>query len=118
MNKSTHKGRAVTDVVALLLCMSRGKQAEFYKTAQWVNCREAYLRSVGGLCEKCKAKGLITPAVIVHHKVHITAETVENPDITLSADNLQALCRKCHGEEHGAVKRYDVMPNGEVIVRA
>jgi len=96
--------------------MSRGKQAEFYKTAQWVNCRDAYLRSVGGLCEKCKAKGLITPAVIVHHKVHITPENVDDPTVTLSFDNLMAVCRLHHAELHGNVKRFRVEADGTVTI--
>jgi 5-methylcytosine-specific restriction endonuclease McrA len=94
--------------------MSQGKQAQFYKTAAWVNCREGYLKSVGGLCEKCKAKGIITPATMVHHKIHINAENVDDPSITLSWSNLQALCRLCHAEEHGEIKRYEVGENGEI----
>lgn len=95
--------------------MSRGRQEQFYKTKAWVDCRKAYLKSVGGLCERCLNKGLITPAEIVHHKIHLNAENINEPSITLNADNLEALCRKCHGEAHGSLKRYDVLPDGTVI---
>ena len=97
--------------------MSRGSQAQFYKTAAWVNCRNGYLKSVGGLCEKCKAKGLIVPAEIIHHKIHLNADNINDPSITLNPMNLEALCRQCHGEAHGNVKRFDVLPNGEVVAR-
>ena len=97
--------------------MSKGKQSEFYKTGAWVNCRESYLKSVGGLCERCKAKGLIVPAEIVHHKEHLNVDNITDPTITLNNDNLEALCRKCHGEEHGSPKRFDVLPDGTVLPR-
>ena len=41
----------------------------FYSSRAWRDCRDAYARSVGGLCERCRAKGLITPGTEVHHKV-------------------------------------------------
>lgn len=97
--------------------MSQGRQAEFYSSKQWQECRNAYLRSVGGLCEKCKAKGLIVPAEIVHHKIHLNSENLNDPSISLSFSNLQALCRLHHAEEHGKVKRFDVLPDGTVIPR-
>ena len=97
--------------------MSQGKQAQFYKTSAWVKCRDTYLRSVGGLCEKCKARGLITPAEIVHHKIHLNAGNITDPNITLNPDNLIAVCRTCHAEEHGSMKRFDVLADGTVIPR-
>lgn len=36
--------------------------AWFYSTWAWRNCRALYIKSVGGLCERCLAKGLINPA--------------------------------------------------------
>lgn len=94
--------------------MSKGKQSEFYKTGAWVSCRENYLRSVGGLCERCKAKGLIVPAEIVHHKIYLNSINIYDPSISLNPLNLEALCRKCHGEEHGNKKRYTVKADGTV----
>lgn len=97
--------------------MSRGRQFQFYSSKEWQQCREAYKKSVGGLCEKCKAKGLIVPAEIVHHKIHITADNLDDPSITLSFDNLLCVCAKCHAEEHGVKKRFDVLPDGTVVPR-
>lgn len=92
--------------------------AAFYKSRRWQACRAAYLRSVGGLCERCLRKGLYRPAVIVHHKVYITPETIDNPDITLSWSNLEAVCRECHEDEHrGQDRRYIVKDDGSVIIR-
>lgn len=72
----------------------------FYKSKAWQKTRESYMHSVNGLCENCLRKGLYEPAVIVHHKEHITRTNIENPEVTLSFGNLMAVCRKCHAAEH------------------
>lgn len=72
----------------------------FYTKRIWRNCRASFLKEKGGLCEICLSKGLIVPAVHVHHKIPITPETVNDPRITLNHDNLMALCEECHNEQH------------------
>ena len=90
----------------------------FYKTLQWQNCRDAYMKSVGMMCERCMKNGLMVPAEIVHHKIHLTPKNIDNPDITTNFNNLQAVCRKCHGELHETHhRRYTVMPDGSVVIR-
>lgn len=89
----------------------------FYKGTAWKNCRKAYVKSVGGLCENCLKKGIYKPAEIVHHKIHIDPVNIYNPEVTLNFDNLEALCRNCHAEEHKQKKRYYTdMETGEVII--
>lgn len=89
----------------------------FYHGMAWRRTRKAYKQSVGGLCEVCKAKGLIRPGVIVHHKTWLTRENIKNPDITLNWDNLQLVCRDCHAEIHKDPKRYTIDEMGRVIPR-
>ena len=72
----------------------------FYTTRAWRRCREAVLAEHGGLCELCLAKGLIEPAVHVHHKVHLTPENINDPKVALDSSNLMALCEECHAEQH------------------
>lgn len=72
----------------------------FYISDVWRTCREGFLKSRGGLCERCAAKGLIVPATQVHHKVRLTPENIRDPKITCSWDNLEALCDACHQDEH------------------
>ena len=72
----------------------------FYTTVTWRKCRNSFLQDKGGLCELCLSKGLITPAVHVHHKIHITPDNLNDAAITLSHDNLMALCEECHQEQH------------------
>lgn len=90
----------------------------FYKTAAWKKCRAAYIKSVGGLCERCRAKGLIVPGYIVHHKTHLTPMNISDPSISLGFDNLEYLCFDCHNAEHfatGKDKRYRIDEYGNVL---
>lgn len=86
----------------------------FYTGETWIRCRRAYAKSVGGLCERCLAKGIYTPGKVVHHKIHLTPENICDPDIALGWENLQLLCQDCHAEVHRKKKRYTVNACGKV----
>lgn len=90
----------------------------FYNSTAWKRCREAYRKKAGGLCERCKEKGLITAADAVHHKTYITPLNVTDPNITLNFDNLELLCRSCHEIEHRRRRRYKVDSYGRVLTHA
>ena len=68
----------------------------------------------------CLAKGIYKPGEIVHHKIHLTPNNVNNPAVTLNWDNLQLVCRDCHAEIHeknGGNRRYAVDAWGRVSPR-
>lgn len=91
--------------------------ASFYKSKAWQSCRAAYIDQ-HPLCEDCLAKGIYTPAEIVHHIVELTPDNITDPTITTSFDNLRAVCRECHAEEHGfKVRRYQLDELGRVAAR-
>lgn len=90
----------------------------FYKTRAWKKCRAAYLRKVGGLCEKCMERGIIKPADIVHHKIVLDDENARDPEIALNFENLQAVCIECHNALHygkSKPKRYKIV-DGTVVI--
>ncbi len=78
---------------------------EFYSSKQWTKCAIAYKKSKQGLCERCLKKGLIVPADEVHHKIRLTKENINNPQISLNFNNLEALCEECHDKEHEADRK-------------
>lgn len=95
--------------------MAKDFAKAFYSSRAWRDCRAAYRKSVGGLCERCAAKGLIVAGEIVHHKEYITPENLTDPAVALSFDNLELLCRECHEREHRQKeKRYTVDDCGRV----
>ena len=87
----------------------------FYSSNAWKECRKAYRKSVGGLCERCYAKGIVKAGEIVHHKIYLTPDNLNDPSISLNWDNLELVCRDCHAQEHdGLKKRYKVDELGRV----
>lgn len=99
------------------------KATGFYDSRAWKDTRRNYRQSVGGLCERCLAKGMITPAEIVHHIVPLTPENISDLNVSLSWRNLQALCRQCHADVHEDMyqartgKRYKVGKDGRVVLK-
>jgi len=53
--------------------MAKEYAKKFYNTRAWKECREGYIKSVYGLCEKCQKTGHI-----VHHKKYITPQNINN----------------------------------------
>lgn len=90
----------------------------FYKSKAWKDCRAAYARSVGGLCELCLAAGLVRAGEIVHHKIHVEPETISDPHVLLDWSNLQLVCRECHARLHPKHRgrRYELDELGRVII--
>ena len=73
----------------------------FYKSKEWKKCRKAYIAyrvSIdGGMCECCHEK----LGYIVHHKIMLTRENIDDPDVTLNWDNLSYECKECHDKHEG-----------------
>ena len=88
----------------------------FYLSPAWKKTRTAYAKSVGGLCEECLRSGLYKPGEIVHHKTALTPANINDPSVTLSWDNLEYLCRDCHGRRHASEKRYTIDESGRVTI--
>lgn len=96
--------------------MSTDTAKRFYSSKAWQDCRNAYAKSVGGLCERCMKKGMIVPGEIVHHKEYINAHNVNDPQILTDFANLELLCRQCHTDEHRHVQhRYKIDDLGRVL---
>lgn len=80
--------------------MSKEFAYSFYHSGSWKKQRE-YIKAVRfGLCERCLKRGVFKKGEIVHHKIHLTPENINNKDVTLNEKNLELLCRDCHAEEH------------------
>ena len=91
----------------------------FYKSRAWQRTSRAYAKSVGGLCERCAAKGLPVAGQIVHHRTPLTPENIHDTAVTLAWSNLELLCRDCHTACHPMQRgaRYSVDKFGNVTAR-
>ena len=99
--------------------ISKGKRERFYHSQAWKKARAAYLgyrKAIdGGLCEICGNELGDT----VHHKVWLTDSNLDDPDIALSYNNFQLVCRDCHAKEKDPAKkgkaRYRFDGSGNII---
>ena len=73
---------------------------QFYHSKAWQDVRSYVWDRAHGLCERCAERGEVKPADVVHHKVPLSVENVNDPGIALNPDNLIALCNECHTEVH------------------
>lgn len=79
--------------------MAKEWAERFYASGAWKRCRLAFLQSKFFICEKCGGA-----ATIAHHKEYLTPGNINDPDVTLNWDNLEALCQDCHNAEHHGSK--------------
>lgn len=70
----------------------------FYRSAAWLKCRAAYIASVFYCCELCKEA--VGTSGILHHKISLCPENINDPNITLNWDHLEYLCVRCHNQTH------------------
>lgn len=105
--------------------MNKSEAVEkFYTTRAWRKCRADFVEMRGGLCEECWSKGIIEAGsadrpLEVHHIIPITDENLADPEITLSFNNLQLLCKDCHEKKKirsWKVKRFTVDDDGNVTL--
>lgn len=72
----------------------------FYHSKAWQDVRAYVWDRAHGLCERCAQDGIVKPADVVHHKVPLSPDNMDDPSITLDHGNLIALCHECHTEVH------------------
>ena len=88
---------------------------DFYSSQAWRECRKAYKKAVGGLCERCLMAGRLTLGEIVHHKIPLTPQNINNASVCLNWDNLQCVCRECHADIHKKnISRFVIDDRGRV----
>lgn len=81
--------------------MAQAWAKQFYDSKLWLTCRQGYIQERikidGGMCEVCRRK----LGYIVHHKILLTPENIQDPDIALNWDNLSYECKDCHDQHEG-----------------
>ena len=79
--------------------MAREFAKTFYNSKAWKKARAAYIAQRkaidGGMCESCHQR----PGYIVHHKIELSPENINNPDIALNFANFKYDCHVCHNKE-------------------
>ena len=70
------------------------------------------MQSKGYMCERCAFE----TADAVHHRKYLTEKNINDFNLSLSWNNLEALCHDCHNREHmrEKVRRYEFDGGGNV----
>lgn len=79
---------------------------KLYNSKAWKQVRESYIFSKYGICERCGRPN----AKQLHHKILLTPENINDPEITLDTMNLELLCNICHQLEHN--RKYSAIEEG------
>ena len=90
----------------LVSLIASGQEYKFYSWSCWQHTREEVLKLDHYECQRCKAKGRYSRAVLVHHVKHLK----DRPDLALSIwdgkeRQLVSVCKKCHEELHPESQR-------------
>lgn len=96
------------------------KYAEsFYKSGTWQRVQSFVMQRDHFLCVECLKVGRVTPADLVHHIIPITRQNIDDPEITLNPDNLEAVCVQCHANLHPKEnkRRWSVDSDGNIAPR-
>lgn len=74
---------------------------KIYQSQRWRMLRLAKLAD-SPLCERCHQKGLVKPAVDVHHIVSFmtTDDLAKRIQLAYDYENLMSLCKECHQFVH------------------
>ena len=85
----------------------RQQRQDCYSMKQWKELSKWY-RQLHPICEMCAQRGDVTPSEHVHHILSPFEPNLPSEvkfERLLDVSNLMALCRDCHNEVHGNVKK-------------
>ena len=85
----------------------RGPIEAVYTSKAYRRAKEDYRKRIL-FCERCGALG-----TQVHHKVRLTVNNLDDPEISIGQANFELLCDACHEKEHGK-RRQRATPDGHV----
>lgn len=88
------------------------RRTEEYKalinSAQWRTLRAQVMEQSKGLCVDCRRAGRYVAANVVHHIVPVERFTGKAMKRAMfDPGNLVALCNRCHGVRHAALRSHD-----------
>lgn len=80
--------------------MAREFAKPFYRTKEWLKCRDYVFKRDNGLCVCCLEKGIEKIGEEVHHIIWLRPSNIDNPSVSTNPDNCITLCKDCHISIH------------------
>lgn len=80
-------------------------QEQFYKSKAWLDFRKVLINErtdTDGFvhCNKCGKAIIHKYDLIVHHRIELNDNNVNDVNISLNPDNCECICFSCHNKEH------------------
>lgn len=72
----------------------------FYCRKPWRDLSYSLKIEANGKCNRCKESILDFKYLIAHHKVELTEDNVDEPNISLNPKLIEIICHQCHNKEH------------------
>lgn len=76
------------------------KVHQFYCRKPWRDLSYKLKIESKGICNRCNKSVLDFKYLIGHHKVELTEDNVDDPNISLNPDLIEIICHDCHNKEH------------------
>lgn len=73
---------------------------KFYCTQEWRDLSYNSKIAAGGKCSRCGYIADKMSELIGHHKIELTEDNVDDPNISLNPENIEVICQQCHNKEH------------------
>ena len=89
--------------------MSRDKRYQhLLNSRRWWEVKSIVWKRAGGLCERCREEGYITPGVDCHHikPVESGRTEAEMERLCYDVSNIQLLCVPCHIKAHAEMRSH------------
>lgn len=91
------------------------KVHQFYCRKPWRDLSYNLKIERGGKCSRCSFQVIDRKDfkyLIGHHKIELTEDNVDDPNISLNPDNIEIICHDCHNKEH---KRFGNKKNVYIV---
>lgn len=79
--------------------LTQDQKIKFYSSKSWRTVSHMARVKSNGACEKC-GKIFDINKLHAHHKIELNENNINIPEISLSLDNIEVTCIRCHNEEH------------------
>ncbi len=79
------------------------KLHRFYTGKAWRDLSYTLKIKRGGCCERCGWQAVEKndwSKLIGHHKIELTEDNVDDPNVSLNANDVEIICLDCHNKEH------------------
>lgn len=93
---------------------------EFYRSREWKRLREVVISErtdADGfvICDRCSKPILKKYDMILHHKVHLTDDNVNDATISLNPKNIEILHHDCHNKDHNRFGHSNYMNSARLV---